>query len=162
MRLRGISTVEEANPFLEEYLPDHNQRFSVPPAKEVDLHREIPKGIDLDQIFSVRTKRALRNDFTIVHNKHLYQIETSLPQTRILNVEVEERLDVTMHITYNGQDLNYRKIEVRPLKLKDSKPQNPRKIHIPPPDHPWRKFKIHSFKNENPQREEKLSLVSKK
>jgi len=162
MRLAGIQNKEEANQFLEVYLPPHNQRFSFAPAKEVNLHREIPDGIDLDRILSRRTKRALRGDFTIVHNKQLYQILTSLPQTRIKKVEVEERLVGSMHITYNGQYLNYRKIEVRSLKLKDSKPQKPRKIYIPPTDHPWRKFKIHSFKNENSQREEKLTFVSKK
>jgi len=33
MRLRGISTIEEANKFLEEFLPKHNKRFSVKPIK---------------------------------------------------------------------------------------------------------------------------------
>jgi hypothetical protein len=162
MRLRGISTVEEANPFLEEYLPDHNQRFSIHPAKGVDLHREIPKGIDLDRIFSVRTKRALRNDFTIIHNKQLYQIETTLPQTRIKKVEVEERLNGTMHITYNDLNLKYRKIDIRPLKLKEQKPRKSGKTYIPPKDHPWRRFKTSSSKNRYSDSEKALSLIHTK
>ena len=32
MRLKGIKTKEEANDFIEGYLPDYNKRFSRPPA----------------------------------------------------------------------------------------------------------------------------------
>jgi len=160
MRLAGISTKEEANRFLERYLPIHNQRFSITPAKEVNLHREIPKGIELDRIFSVRTKRALRKDFTIVHNKELYQIEDTLPNTRGKSVMVEERIDGTMHVTDNGFNLKYKKIEVKPLKPKEQKPLKPRKTYIPPPDHPWRRFRISSYRYQ--QRERKLPLANAK
>jgi len=34
MRLRGISTIEEANKLLREFLPKHNKRFSVKPIRE--------------------------------------------------------------------------------------------------------------------------------
>ena len=37
MRLKGIKTSEEANRFLEEYLPVYNKKFSVPPKNEADL-----------------------------------------------------------------------------------------------------------------------------
>jgi hypothetical protein len=144
MRLAGIQNKEEANLFLKEYLPPYNQRFSLVPAKDVNLHRKIPKGINLLRILSIKTKRALRNDFTIVYNRQLYQIETALPHTRIKSVVVEERLDGRMHITYNDLRLKYRKIDVRPLKLKEQKPRKPRKTCIPPKDHPWRRFKTSS------------------
>src|SRR5579863_168578 len=42
MRLAGIATVEAANQFLETYLPQYNQRFTVPPAQAADLHRPRP------------------------------------------------------------------------------------------------------------------------
>ena len=37
MRLAGVSTLDEANRFLEDYLPIYNQRFSVQPAQAADL-----------------------------------------------------------------------------------------------------------------------------
>ncbi len=44
MRLRGIRTLEEANIFLEEYLPIYNRKFSVSPKERDNLHR--PLGED--------------------------------------------------------------------------------------------------------------------
>ena len=142
MRLAGINGKEEANRFLEGYLPTFNRRFSIAPAKEVNFHREIPKEIDLDKIFSIRTKRVLRRDFTITYNKGLYQIEDTPPNTRIKRVMVEERINGRMYITYNGLNLKYKKIEVMPVKPKEERPVKLRKAYIPPPDHPWRSFKL--------------------
>lgn len=158
MRLAGISTKEEANRFLEEYLPVYNQRFSIIPAKEVNLHRGIPKGIDLNKIFSIKTKRTLRNDFTIAYNKQLYQIENTPPATRIKTVVVEERIDGTIHITYKDFSLKYKKIDVRPPKKeKEDEFLKLRKVYVLPPDHPWRRFKINPYRYQ--QREKKLCYL---
>src|SRR5512137_2394649 len=45
MRLRGIRTLEQANGFLEEYLPIYNRRFSVSPKEGGNLHRPLRKGL---------------------------------------------------------------------------------------------------------------------
>ena len=45
---RCIATQEEANGFLEGYLPLYNRRFAVPPARVADLHRLRPASGDLD------------------------------------------------------------------------------------------------------------------
>ena len=147
MRLADISTKEEANNFLEGYLPSYNKKFSKPPLNMANLHRKIPQGMNLDSIFSIKTKRVLRNDWTVTHNNQLYQIKETPPDTRIKSVVVEERIDNTIHITYNNLELKYKKIEKRPLKLKEEKEQlKIRKIHIPTLDHPWRRFKINPYK----------------
>jgi len=140
MRLKNIRTKDQANRFLEKYLPKFNQRFSIEPLNPTDLHRPIPKNTDLDKILSVRTKRALRNDFTIRHNKRLYQISDMPEGIRTKQVIVEERLNGRMYINYNGFTLKYKLIDMRPPKPKV--PYKPRNKYIPPQDHPWRKFKL--------------------
>jgi len=50
MRLRGIRTIEEANCFLEEYLPLYNSRFAVCPKGKDNLHRPVGRGLELDGI----------------------------------------------------------------------------------------------------------------
>lgn len=157
MRLKNISTKEEANKFLEGYLPKHNEKFSNLPLNMTNLHREIPKGINLESIFSIKTKRVLKNDWTISYDNQLYQIEETPFNTRIKSVMIEERIDNTIHLTYNDIELKHKKIEKRPLtlKLKEEKEQlKIRKIHILPLDHPWRKFKI------NPYKYQKRSLLA--
>ena len=141
MRLKGIKSIEEANKFLESYLSEYNKKFAIKPKMEGDMHREIPKGINLDKILCIKTKRALRNDFTVVHNKRLYQIEDNI---RAKNVIVEERIDGSMYITYKDNNLKFKEINIRPEQEKQSKIYNFtfKKIYRPPANHPWRKSHI--------------------
>lgn len=140
MRLKNIKTKDEANAFLGSYLPVYNRRFSIKPLNPANLHQEIPKGIDLNKILSIRIKRALRNDLTIRHNRKLYHILNMPRGVRTKAVLVEERLNGNMYISYNGFKLNYRQIETKPLQPR--KPFKQRKIYVPPKDHPWRKFRL--------------------
>ncbi len=140
MRLRGIRTLEEANQFLEEYLPVYNKRFSVCPKGKDNFHRPLPKRLVLDTILCIKTERSLRNDFTVAHHRKLYQIEDSVKASK---VTVQERVDGSMIMTHKGRSLRFKEITERPVR---EKPQvvlmRIRKPYIPPADHPWRKFKI--------------------
>jgi transposase len=140
MRLRGIKTIEEGNKFLEEYLPLYNRRFSVRPREKEDVHRPLPKGIDLNAILCIKTERTLRNDFTVAHKHKLYQIEEATKASKVI---VQDRMDGSMKITYQGQALRFREIKERPMKEnKQLVAKKRRKTYIPPIDHPWRRFKI--------------------
>jgi hypothetical protein len=140
MRLRGIRTLEEANQFLEEYLPHYNRRFSVCPKGKDNFHRPLPKGLVLDTILCIKTERSLRNDFTVAHNRKLYQIEDTVKASKVM---VQERVDGSMIMTHKGRSLRFKEITERPVR---EKPRvvlmRTRKPYIPPADHPWRKFKI--------------------
>ena len=142
MRLRKIKTIEEANKFLEYYLPIFNKRFRVKVIEEGDLHREIPEGIDLDKILCIKTKRGLRNDWTVSHNKKLYQV---IDHVRTKSVIVEERIDGSILITHKDANLKYREITQRPVreeKVEELCIIKSKKNYKPPEDHPWRSFKI--------------------
>lgn len=158
MRLKGIKTKEEANLFLEQYLPLFNQRFSLEPKNPTDLHRNIDqRKINLEAILCLKTKRVLRNDLTLMYQKTLFQI-LEIPQgARIKYVTVEERLNGKIYLSYNGFKLKYRKIESRPEKLKE--PTKPRKIYIPSRDHPWRKFRFGRSSNFEYAEEKEEALV---
>lgn len=155
MRLKEIGTKEEANLFLEQYLPLFNRRFSLEPKNPTDMHRKIDqRKINLEAILCLKTKRVLRNDLTVMYQKTLFQILEIPPGTRIKQVTVEERLNGKIYLSYNGFKLKYRKIEVRPEKTEE--PSKPRKIYIPPQDHPWRKFSFaRSFNFEYADEKEK-------
>jgi hypothetical protein len=141
MRLKGIRTIEEGNKFLEVYLPLYKKRFSVRPRKKEDLHRALPRGIDLDAILCIKTERTLRNDFTVAHNHKLYQIEEATKASKVI---VQDRMDGSMRITYQGQALKFKEIKERPTRDKQLVVRKRRKAYIPPADHPWRRFKINN------------------
>lgn len=145
MRLRGIRTVEEANEFLKQYLPVYNRRFSVRPQEPSNLHRPLPEGIRLDSILCIKTERTLRNDFTVAHNKRLYQIED---RTRASRVIVHDQIDGSMKILYQGQALRFTEINTRPVKEDPPAVRvRRRRPHPPSPDHPWRKFSLRRYRH---------------
>lgn len=143
MRLRGLKSIAEGNKFLSHYLPVFNKRFNVAPLEDEDLHRPLPKGIELDKILSVKTPHALRNDFTVAHEGKLYQVEDNI---RAKEVFVEERINGSLFITYKDRALRYKQIAVRPKKTEE-KPKNPdvpvkKEPYVIPQDHPWKRFRL--------------------
>ena len=138
MRLRGIRTLKEANRFLSYYLPVHNRRFGFTVIEEGDLHRAIPTGIDLDKVLCIKTERGLGNDFTVAHDKKLYQV---LEHVNTKKVVVEEKINGSMLITYKGRGLKYKEIDKRPVREEPKKPYKfkEKKVYRPPMDHPWKR-----------------------
>ena len=63
-------------------------------------------------ILSIKTDRSLRYDFTVAHDKKLYQIQRNIQAKK---VTVEERTDGRICMIHNGQKLRYREIFVRPI-----------------------------------------------
>jgi transposase len=151
MRLREIGTIEEANEFLKQYLPVYNRRFSVLPRQRLDLHRPLPKGLNLDSVLCIKTERRLRNDFTVAHNKKLYQIED---RTRASKVMVHEYINGSLRMTYRDQPLRFKEITTRPVKQeKGPVKERIRRPPIPSANHPWRKgfkFGRHRYERGNP------------
>lgn len=155
MRLKGIKTLEEANRFVEEYLPIFNKKFNVLAKEKGDLHLKLPHGINLNRVLCIKTAKSLRNDFTVAHNKKLYQVTDNI---KAKNVTVEERVDGSLKLYYKDRNLKYKEILTRPLKVNEmklsdlpSRPNRPiampMKKWIPPPDHPWRRYKYHYSTN---------------
>ena len=113
LRLANVKTLEEANKVLEKYLIEHNQRYMVEPAKVANLHRRAPSAKELHEILCVKNECPLRNDFTIVHEKKLYQITEYTSAKRI---EIRNRLDGTIIIRAHGRNLRYKEIDRLPVK----------------------------------------------
>jgi len=158
MTIRGIHTIEEANRYLDSYLSAHNRRFAVKAKEQDDLHRDIPRGLNLDKILCIRTGRTLRNDFTIAHDGKLYQIQEPIKSKKAL---VEERTDGKMLITYKEVRLRFAEISTRPEKQqKPAVVTRQRKGHTPSVDHPWRKSNHQLFGKRQSQRERPMEVVA--
>ena len=138
MRLRGISSIAEANEFLKEYLPIYNRRFAKKAAEAENLHRPIPKGLNLERILCIKTERTVRNDFTIAHDRKLYQIEEAVKTKKLM---VEQYTDGSMAIWCKEQKVKFRQIAVKPEKLQKPLPvPKRRKPSRPAKDNPWRRL----------------------
>ena len=137
LRLANAQTLEEANFVLEKVLISFNKRFSVAPRESGDLHRRLPKGIRLNDIFLIETPRTLRNDNTIAHQKRWYQI---LTPTRAKKVILQERIDGSISMLGNERSLKFKEIKQPRWDYKPRVRLSSRRS-IPAAQHPWRRYK---------------------
>jgi len=151
LRLAGIATIEQANKFLQEYIPKFNAKFAVIPVRRKNLHKTLSKKTEekLPQIFSIQNKRKVNNDYTVMFKNDFYQLNDTQPTTvyKKDTVIVEEHLNGKVEINLNGHYLHYLKLPKKPEKeinvklpvITQRKPTNWK----PPLNHPWRRY---SFK----------------
>lgn len=142
MRLAGIRTTEEANRFLEEYLPRHNERFAKEPLKEADLHRRLPRGIKLRDIFCIKASRTITNGYIVKWRGRMFLIENPTIAMRRRKIEIREHFDGEIVLRFNRRNLKYREITEEKKKVRKEPRESVRKKgkYIPPPDHPWRRW----------------------
>lgn len=151
LRLRKISSIEEANRFLwEVYIPDHNRRCAIEPRNPIDSHRPVLATHNLDRIFSIQEKRVVANDFTLRLDNSFFQIlkEQSVlirPHHKIL---IEHWLDGSFHLWFENQPVHFKPLKERPYTpyyatKKVPVASVPSKPYQSPKTHPWRNL---SFK----------------
>jgi len=147
MRLRGISSIEEANRFVPEFMEDYNRRFAVVPRSTHDAHRPLSPQENLDLIFSWQEPRIISKNLTVQFNKVVYQIQTHRPSyaLRKASVIVCQNSHQDMTILHNGRPLDYtvfhqqeHQSDITSNKDINHALSKIKHIHSPAPDHPWR------------------------
>jgi|tagenome__1003787_1003787.scaffolds.fasta_scaffold20830445_1 transposase len=115
MRLAGVSTLEEANRYLnEEFLPWWNQNLAVVPASAADAHRRLGPEHDLASALSHVESRQVSSDYTIRCEGRMYRIATKCiqPGLRGGSVRIEMRLDGSMAVSFKGQYLELTECDI--------------------------------------------------
>ena len=75
MRLKGISDIETANSYVDEYIKKYNKNFGKKAAREEDAHRkDIPEEKVLDVILSERHLRKLSRNLEFSFDGSIYQV----------------------------------------------------------------------------------------
>jgi transposase len=141
LREQNISTIDEANRFLDAgFLDSFNRRFSSPDSL-TDIHRSAA-GIDLTSIFCFEANRHVYNDWTITWNAQFLQLLSShapLPPPRS-KVVVRQWLDGSLHVFWNDNELSFVLFKTK------NKPQL-KKCLTPAADHPWRRKPLGKLRN---------------
>jgi biotin operon repressor len=143
MRVAGVRTLEQANAYLEnEYLPWWNRTLVVQPANREDAHRGLSQDHDLGAILSHIEPRQVLNNYTVRYRSKLYQIDRRDIQAglRKAKVQVEQRLDGTIHMRFQGRYLRIRRC-AQPVATAMSSPavEKPRPLPAPRRKSHWMK-----------------------
>jgi transposase len=102
LRVRGLTTIESANQFLQqEYCRAFTQRFGVAASEQgtafVPLKRK-----DLDLVFSLQHERVVARDNTVSFANKVWQLERSKLRATLAGcrVTIHQHLDDTVSITF--------------------------------------------------------------
>lgn len=157
LRVAGISTIDQANAFLEEqFLPEHNRRFARPAAKPIDVHRPLPPGVKLAEILCVQEKRTVGRDWCVSFEGRVLQLDKRHAKLSLAGraITVSKLASGALRLSSRGHRLTWTELASRPtprtattpassvppplLKTPNLRPAPARPPWRPALDHPWR------------------------
>jgi hypothetical protein len=138
MRLAGIDSLEQANLFLETFIPAYNQRFAKPPRDPQTAWRPLHPELDLDRLFSTATERKVKADHTISFRGLTLQIlrEKDQPCLVACKVMVHVTPESELHLYHQNTKLAYRHLDhaaTTPLLAQPPTPVSPKTPKPPDP-----------------------------
>ena len=146
MRLADVQTVEEANLFLTNYVKKHNVKFALPIDYNLSLFAPSPSERDINLYLSVEYERVIDNGSTFSFKNQRLQIvdENGViiglpPKTKI---KVYETFDKQLLVLYKNDVFSV----IKSTFVKEEHEKMPRKIYIPPANHPWRRLLFRKLK----------------
>lgn len=142
MRLRKISSIDQANALLDNmFLDDLNRRYAIEAKKAQDLHRGMDESVKLDEVLCVREERVVGQDWCVRWRNRWLQIEKRHEGLRLANkrVQVKQKRDGALIVQYKEQRLTCRELAQRPTPAKQKKPVVNNRQWKPESSHPWSK-----------------------
>jgi len=114
MRLKGITTMKDANRFLDQvYWTDWSRRYSVEPRDEIDRYRRLKPSEDLDKILCIKNDRQITSDHSISYGSKRYKVNPGkYGSLKKKTVTVHEYEDKTFTIYYGAELVEYQEIKI--------------------------------------------------
>ncbi|HEX8798253.1 MAG TPA: ISNCY family transposase [Terriglobales bacterium] len=145
LRLRGITTVEEANRFLREhYLTEFNARFQVAAAERGSAF--VPcRRRDLDLVFALQFERTVNRDNSVRFQDLTLQIERQSWRGTLAgcNVTVHQHLDGAISLTYGPHRLG--QYTADGVLLGDTKMSARKAVEKTAAEPPWKTLRVSHF-----------------
>jgi len=109
MRLRGISSAEQGQKFLPEFIEDYNHRFAKQARNPFDAHRPLLEGDQLREIFTWQEERKISKEL-VVHYKRIQYVIKDTEANRSLRgktAHLHENEGGDLQIKFAGRTLEY-------------------------------------------------------
>ncbi len=109
LRLAGIIDLEAANAFLPGFMQTYNDKFSRPPAQDLNLHRPLAGMNQLSDILCWRESRRVSQQLVVHDNRMKLTLHPSEITARLVGQEVEiyDFPDGRLEIRWKGLCLPY-------------------------------------------------------
>lgn len=165
LRLNGITTIEQANTFLNSYIKEYNDAFALPVNNIKSVFEKQPDDEKINLTLAVLSSRKIDNGHCIRYeNKYFklldnygypvyYYKGTSGMVIKSFNKElyfcVEEKV-------YALEEIPIHERKSRNFDF-DTPVEKPKKKYIPPMSHPWKQASFEKYMNKQAHRKEKTA-----
>ncbi len=107
LRLRGISTLAEANAWAPSFMASYNARFAKPPKSTFDAHRPLRGDEDLDALLTWRELRRVTKSLTVQYDRVLYLLDDTPSNRKLIHryIDVWEYPDGRIEVRADGAAL---------------------------------------------------------
>ena len=138
LRLANAGTLEEANGVLSEFLPRFNARFGVPAAQAESAYRVPDAGLEIAGVLCHKERRRVAKDNTVQYQGRTLQLFPGAGRSSYAGarVEVQERLDGSLLVSYRGVALTPSEAPVLVASLQDQAGAIPKEISPAPEQMP--------------------------
>jgi len=142
LRLRGVGDYAAANAYLEnEYWAEHNRRFGREAASKADYHRKVPRGMKLDEVFSLEEQRRLSQDWVVSYERRLLQVARGQGVRPGQKIVVQQQRTGKLRLLAGNRELRWTEIASLPQRLGLAPVAQPAatRHRRQPADHPWQR-----------------------
>lgn len=164
LRLAGITTIEEANQFLVEYIKKFNKQFALCINHNKSVFEKQPDEKKINLILSVLTKRVIDKGHSIKFNNKYYRLVNRMNTPIYFNhgtiCIVIKSFDNKLYATVNDTVFALKEIpEIQAISenFDEIEEIKPRRIYIPSMTHPWKQQLFDKFVENQKQHFEKVS-----
>jgi transposase len=160
LRLEGVTTIEQANEYLPQFIAKYNARFALDCNSTPSVFETQPSHQKIDLTLAVLSERTVDCGHSIrLDNKHYRTLDArGLPVHFCGGTKGLAIRSFSGDLFFAVDDMVFALEEI-PLHERASKnfdpvqpPAKPRKQYIPPPSHPWRRPSFSSFVQKQPHR----------
>jgi hypothetical protein len=121
LRLRNISTIDEANEYLPEFITAYNAKYGKVPMSQFNAHRSLNSDQELKYILCFKHVRKVTKHLEISYKGKIYQLDEKHEEVKKGKVEVIETLDGELLFTHNGVKLKANVFIDRPREQETNK-----------------------------------------
>lgn len=154
LRLAGITTIDAANEFLNTYIKEFNEKFSLPVHGIKSVFETQPENEKINLILAVLCERTVDTGHCLRYSNKYYRMLNSQgvqvhyrKGTKVLFIQA---FDGKQYCCVNDRDIYALEVipehEAKSPNIDmDYTPPKPKKTYIPPMNHPWRRQQFGKF-----------------
>ena len=165
LRLNGITTIEQANSFLNSYIKEYNDAFALPVNNIKSVFEKQPDDEKINLTLAVLSSRKIDNGHCIRYeNKYFKLLDTygyPVYYYKGTSGMVIKSFNKELYFCVEEKVYALEEIPIHERKSRnfdfDTPVEKPKKKYIPPMSHPWKQASFEKYMNKQAHRKEKTA-----